>query len=99
MKTFPLFVVYRDLLSYSSAGHEFKPNRWRTSVAHVQKDKRLWQKETPTTEDAEDTSGSFMMVLMGRVMYGMMMGFNQPDPLDKVPVDVEVLHLNEPATK
>lgn len=95
MKSFPLFVVYRDLLSYTL--NEFKPNRWRCSVSHVPVDQRLWLKDStiPKTEDSEKESSSFMMVLMGRVIYGMMMGNNQPDPLTDVPSEVEVLHLNE----
>jgi hypothetical protein len=36
-----------------------------------------------------------MMLLLKRVLYGMIMGWNQPDPLKNIPKDVEVLHWNE----
>jgi hypothetical protein len=88
-KSVPLFVVYYDLLTFTSAT-EFVPLGWRFYTSRVPAIKHTW-KGKETAEASENVALSFMFRAASRVMYGMIMGFNRPDPMDAVNEPCEVI--------
>ena len=95
MKSFPLFIVYRDLLTYTN-GIELLPNRWRMFASRVAEEQRVWKDdENNIAVDSDSVPASFIGLAMGRVLYGLVFGQNQPDPMDAIEGTAEVLHLNE----
>jgi hypothetical protein len=79
MESFPFFVVYTNLLSFVG-GKDFCSRGFRLNIENVPKDKRYWQDDKSTVV-SETVPLSFILRLMSRMMYGLLMGKNKPDPL------------------
>lgn len=88
MKSFPLFIIYRELLSYTN-DQVFDPIKWRMNVERVAEVDRKWRAEGEEAEESNSAPSSFLMTLMGRVFFGMFMGYNKPDPTSAIPREVE----------
>jgi hypothetical protein len=87
--SFPLITLHTPLLSFSSAAR-FAPLGWRLNVSHVPKEKRNFE-DDPSTIVSEGVAVSFIMKLMGRWLYGALMGKNKPDPMTEIDKKVTVL--------
>lgn len=96
---FPLFVVHTELLSYTSTS-TFQKVKWRLNVARVSKEERTWEgaKDNSSCDPqcvvTEGLAPSFLLRVLSRVVYGMMVGNAQPDPMTQVPPGFTVLGLN-----
>lgn len=79
LKIFPFFVVYRDLL-VSSNEVDFNPVGYRLNVAKIPIAQRIWRRKQDSAMESEGVSVAFIMKLLTRMMYGIMVGKNEPDP-------------------
>lgn len=79
MKSFPLFIIYRELLAYEN-GVAFDPIQWRMNVERMSAEDRKWREEGENALESDVVPSSFFMTLLGRVCYGMFMGYHKPDP-------------------
>jgi hypothetical protein len=91
--SFPLITLHTPLLSYSGAAR-FAPLGWRLNVSNVPKEKRNFEDDVSTIV-SEGVAVSFIMKLMGRWLYGALMGKNKPDPMMEVDKKVKLLGANK----
>jgi hypothetical protein len=95
---FPFMVIHSPLLTITSTGAAsgFAPIGFRLNVSKVPKDKRNFKDNLSWTQVAEGVPFAFLMKLMSRFMYGMMVGNNKPDPMTQVEKKARVLGINAP---
>lgn len=87
MKAYPMIVLYRDNIKYSSEDR-FHPISWRMNVWTMPNEKRTWDN---TCTVSEHLSGGFVYTTLMRFLYGIAAGRQKPDPLDDIPAEVEVV--------
>ena len=93
MKSFPFIIMHVELLKYTGV-HRFLPLGWRLNVSKIPVSERANFKDAPTTVLSEDVAPSFLIKLLMRMMYGIAMGNNKPDPLVRIDKKFRVLGIN-----
>lgn len=91
---YPLFAVHHELLSFTTRWN-FGELGWRLNVARIPEPERHWN-DTPATSCvvSEGIAPSFFLRTLGRVLFGMVTGRGQPDPVAEVAPECKVLGLN-----
>ncbi len=100
MKSFPLIMLYRDLLTYTN-GREFLPSKWRMFTSRVPTDQQLWKEDAShqNTIESETIPPSFLLSAIARILYGLFYGLGLPDPTDAIESKAEILNLVEAVSK
>jgi len=91
MESFPFIIMHTDLLTCTSKS-KFRVIDYRLNVAKASKEDRENFHDASSTAVSEGVAVSFFLRLLKRMVYGIFMGCNKPDPMAQIEKKFRVLN-------